>query len=135
MRRPNKPIRRRARRPQLEACTPLVAIAAARVVVEEVAVWLGEPSPARYASALAHRARRVFAHSAPFRARVMRDGDAGRDTLHRYVRHWFAARLREERPDCFARLPADFAWGGELSARATSFQTPTTSPCRRGRDC
>lgn len=120
--RPTKTVlpRRRARRPQLEERTPLVAMAAAQTVVEEVAAWLGEPLPARYASGLAHRARRVFAHSPSFRTRIEREGDEGRDTLYRYLRHWLMARLREDRPDCFARLPREFAWGGELPPRPTA---------------
>ena len=106
---------RRARRPQLEAETPIVAIAVARQVVEEATRWLGEPLPSRYAAGLAHRARRVFAHSGPYRRRMASAGEAGRDWVYALMRHWLAARLQEERPGAYARLPRGFALGEELA--------------------
>jgi hypothetical protein len=95
----------------LEHRTPLVAIAAARQVVEEASLWLGVPLPTRYAAGLAHRARRVFAHSVSFREKLRRPGDAGRDLLYVFMRHWLAARLHEERPYLYTRLPHGFAVG------------------------
>ena len=104
---------RRARRPQLEAETPIVAIAVARQVMEEAERWLGEPLPSRYAAGLAHRARRVFAHSGPYRRRMAGAGETGRDWVYALMRHWLAARLQEERPGAYARLPRGFALGKE----------------------
>lgn len=103
--------RRFTARPQLEKRTPLVAAAAAQAVVDELSRWLACPLPARYTAGLAHRARRCFAHSPRFRARVSRRSDAGRETLYVFLRHWLAARLHAERPDLFARLPAGYATG------------------------
>jgi hypothetical protein len=68
------------RRPQLERVTPLVAVAAARQVVEEVSVYLDQPLPSRYAARLAHRTRVNFANSASFRGKLSRPGDAGRES-------------------------------------------------------
>ena len=115
LRRPIRPeLRRKARRPQLEHRTPLVAIAAAWQVIEETSLWLGAPLPTRYAHGLAHRACRVFAHSASFREKLCRPGNAGRDLLYVFMRHWLAARLQAERPHLFGRLPSEFRVGAPL---------------------
>jgi hypothetical protein len=96
----------------LERDTPIIAQAAAQQVVEEASRWLGVALPARYAAGLAHRARVTYAHGAAFRQKLRRAGDEGRDTLYAFMRHWLAARLLAERPEWFARLPKDYAWGG-----------------------
>lgn len=111
--------RRHARRPQLERRTPLRPQAAATAIVEALAEWLGEPPPRGYAAGLAHRARRVYAHSAAFRAKMHRRGDASRDLLHVFLQHWLADRLRRERPDLFRRLPAGYATGAALPPGTT----------------
>ena len=103
--------RHRIRAPQIERETGLVPIAAARQVIEEVSLWLGVPLHGRYATRLAFQARRIYVHSASFRAKLRRPGDRGRDTLYVFMRHWLAARFHEERPDLYRRLPAGFATG------------------------
>lgn len=105
--------RRAARRHDLERDTPLVALAAARQVVEEAARWLDEAMPADEAARLAARARLAYARSASFRRALSRRADdADRETLYAFLRHWLAARLHAEEPANFARLPAGYAWGG-----------------------
>ena len=104
-------LRRTARRPQLEVETPLAALAAARCVLDEAAVLVGRPLPERFAARLAHRARRVYAHSDSFRRLVRGSGDRGRDWLHVFLRHWLAALLHEDRPALCRRLPPAFANG------------------------
>lgn len=111
-----RPVSRRCRRPQLETATPLAALAVARQVVEEASLWLGVPLPGRYAAGLAHRARRVYAHSAPFRRRMSGRQDGGRERLYMFMRHWLAARLRLERSDLFQKLPASYRTGSALPA-------------------
>jgi hypothetical protein len=106
----NKPSRK-ARRPVLQRDTPLVPIAAAETVIEEVSQWLGEPLPRRYAAALAHRARRCYAHGHFFRLRLREPGDRGREWLYVFLRHWLAARLQADRPHLYARLPLSFSIG------------------------
>lgn len=110
--------RRRARAPQLEARTPLVALAAARQVVEEAGAWLGVALPGAYVHGLAHRARRTFVHGTAFRRRVARGGEAGRDHLYVFLRHWLAARLQAEQPGLYRRLPRGYAAGAELPPQA-----------------
>lgn len=116
-----------ARRPQIDECRHLVPIAAARQVVEELSVWLGVPLPARYAARLAFQSRRVYAHSGAYRRMVRRRGDAGRDALWMFLRHWLAARLHAERPDLFARLPRSYATGADLPEERPTQVTPASA--------
>ncbi|MFT3870927.1 MAG: hypothetical protein QM715_20935 [Nibricoccus sp.] len=104
----------RTRLPQLERETPLVAIAAARQVLEEVSRYLDDPLPTRYAARLAHRARAIYANSASFRARIKASGDTGRDWLYLYMRHWFAAILKADCPALYDQLPSSFSVGEPL---------------------
>jgi hypothetical protein len=117
---------RRARLPQLEARTLLVAIAAARHVLEEASLWLGEPLPPRYAAGLAFRAKITFAHSASFRRGFSRRADAGRDHLYVYLRHWLAARLHADRPRLFRKLPAGYCTGEPLPASTKALSEGVT---------
>ena len=127
------PLRKRrvAGRPQLERDTPIIAQAAARQVVEEASRWLGVALPARYAAGLAHRARVTYAHGTAFRQKLRRAGDEGRDTLYAFMRHWLAARLHAERPEWFARLPKDYAWGGVELADGRGGVVPKTEDVKR----
>ncbi|HVS52848.1 MAG TPA: hypothetical protein VHD62_10890 [Opitutaceae bacterium] len=106
--------RRRVRRPQLEKETPLVAIAAARRVLEEASLFLGTPLPSRYAFRLAARAAVAFAQSDTFRRGFRHRADGGRERLYVYLRHWLADLLCGEAPALFAQLPRDFCTGAPL---------------------
>jgi hypothetical protein len=99
----------------LEWETPLVPLAAAETVIEEASQWLGQPLPRRYAHALAHRARRCYAHGRNFRRRLRESGDHGRDWLYCFLRHWLAARLQADCPHLFVRLPLSFSSGQALA--------------------
>jgi hypothetical protein len=99
----------------LERETPLVPLAAAETVIEEISQFLGEPLPRRYAHALAHRARRCYAHGRNFRRRLCEPGDHGRDWLYCFLRHWLAARLQADRPQLYARLPLSFSVGHRMA--------------------
>ena len=109
------PRRRLALRPQLERDTPLVAIAAARQIVEEVSLGLGIFLGGRYATRLAHRAKLTYAHSPSFREKLRRPGDAGREQLYLFMRHCLAARFHAERPELYSALPREFALGEPLA--------------------
>ncbi len=100
---------------RLERDTPLVALAAARQVVEEASLWLAEPLPDAYARRLARVARATYTQSKSFRDKLARSRQATgdeRDCLYAFMRHWLAAGLQRDRPALFARLPQDYAWGG-----------------------
>lgn len=107
-------LRRRARNPQIVPCTQLVPIAAAREVLDEASRWLGVTLPSRYAVRLASHAHLIYANSPSFRRALARPGDAARDRLYLFLRHWLAARLHAERPALHARLPRDYNTGAPL---------------------
>ena len=104
-------------------------------MIEEASLWLGTPLPSRYAAGLAHRARRIFAHSAVFRRRMCAREDGGRERLYVFMRHSLAARLQSERPHLFARLPTGYRAGAPLPpasrpAHAASEPSPLSVECR-----
>lgn len=107
------PAKRRHLQPQIALRTQLVPLTAAREVVDEASHWLGQRLPTRYAFGLAARAHVTYANSPSFRRTVEGLGDAGREKLYLYLRHWLAARLHTERPHLFARLLRDYATGAE----------------------
>lgn len=116
---------RAKRRHELERDTPLVALAAARQVVEEAERWLAVGLPVGEAERLAGKARTAYAKSESFRRKLARRADdADRETLYAFMRHWLAARLHEEAPECFARLPAGYAWGGAELPGGSSGRLP-----------
>ena len=129
--RASAPSRRRTLLPQLEKETPLVAIAAARRVVEEASVYLGVLLPSRYAFRLAARAHLAFAQSPTFRRGFRHRADGGRERLYVYLRHWLAAILYDDAPALFARLPTGYRTGQPLPDRAPSnFDGPLSPDAR-----
>lgn len=107
--------RRKARNPQIVSRTQLVPLAAAREVLDEASRWLGVTLPSRYAVRLASHAHLIYANSPSFRRALARPGDAARDRLYVFLRHWLAARLHAERPALYARLPRTYSTGEPLS--------------------
>jgi hypothetical protein len=100
--------------PHIESDTPIVPRAVAEAVWEEAAVWLDEPLPRRWRSELIARANTVYARNARFRRTLRRDGDAGRDWLWAFMRHWLTALIRRHRPHLHARLPQSYNNGDAL---------------------
>jgi hypothetical protein len=101
-------------RTRIEDDTPLHPRAAAELVCEETSLWLAEPFPPEWAGELAERANVVYQHNARFRQLLRRHGDAGRDWLIAFMRHWLYALLDSRRPDLCHRLPRSYAVGREL---------------------
>lgn len=97
--------------------TPLVPVAAADAVIEEVEQYLGRsvPDARGLAADIAEDAEMHFETNARFRRRIQ--GRSGRDALYAFMRHWTAARLRQTTPALFRRLPASFANGEPLPRR------------------
>jgi len=111
--------RRRKPRTGIEADTPLVPRAVATAVVEEAGVWLQQELPPKWVNVLVTRASTLYTRNARFRRRLNAPGNAGRDWLWAFTRHWLAALLLKHRPDQYARLPPGYQIGRALpSVRA-----------------
>ena len=94
--------------------TPIIPRGVAERVCEEACLWLGEPFPRAWVAELAERASVVYQHNAGFRRLLRRRGNAGRDWLWAFMRHWLCALLASRRPDLYRRLPAPYAVGRDL---------------------
>jgi hypothetical protein len=105
---------RERRRARVEHTTPLVPAAVARGVWSEASVYLGEELPRSWVPRLVAKAETLCAHNPGFRRRLWSAGDAGRDWLWAFMRHWLAARLHKHRPDLLVRLPAAYSNGEPL---------------------
>jgi hypothetical protein len=101
-------------RTRIEDDTPVVPRAVAELVCEEASLWLGEPFPRAWLTELAESANVVYQHNAGFHRLMRRPGNAGRDWLIAFMRHWLCALLASRRPDFCRRLPGSYAVGRDL---------------------
>jgi len=101
-------------RRRIQNDTPIVPRAVAEAVWEEACVWLGEELPCEWVRRLAVRANMAYTCSDSFRRNLHRPGDAGRDWLWAFTRHWLAALIRKHRAHLHHRLPASYNVGGAL---------------------
>ena len=85
-------------RTRIEDDTPIVTRAAAERVCQEASLWLGERFPRGWATELAERANVVYQHNARFRRLLRKPGNAGRDWLYIFMRHWLSALLASRSP-------------------------------------
>ncbi len=105
-----------ALRPGIERDTLLMPWLVADAVLHEAAAHLPTEIPPAWADWLDARAERCYARHPHFRRLVRRRGVAGRDTLHRFFRHWLASRLVRERRVARRRLPKEYCFGGAWPA-------------------
>ena len=101
-------------RPGLERDTLLMPWAIAESVCGEVSRFLDVELPDRYALWLEAKAERCYAGNRHFHKLMRSCGNAGRNRLYAFMRHWLAGFLKLERPDLFACLPEDFVLGRRL---------------------
>jgi hypothetical protein len=94
-----------------------VPSAVAIAVWEEASVWLDAPLPRRWIGELIERADAVYRHSPRFRQLLRQPGNAGRDWLWSFTRHWLAGLLIKHRPALAARLPSGYKIGHPLPSR------------------
>ena len=97
----------------LERDTLLMPDVIAENVVGEVAQFLGEEFPARYAIWLAAKAELCYSARRQFYRRL-RGRDDPRAWLSVFMRHWLASFLHLERPDLYDCLPREFGNGRQL---------------------
>ena len=108
--------------------SPVVPQAVAAGVWEEVSVWLDEELPPEWRVRLMERAEAVYASNTRARRRLRGGGDAGRDWLWTFMRHWLASFLARHRPDLHARLPASFNVGRPLPPGVQKPKEPVAGP-------
>ncbi len=97
------PVTRAKKHPDLERDTPLVALAAARAVLESRSAQLDRPLPDSLARQLARRAKVHYVHSPVFRRRLRAPGNRGRDTLHAFMHHWLDEWFADPTPAARSR--------------------------------
>ena len=101
-------------RPGIERRTLLMPWIIADSVLGEAARWLHTDLPPEWAEWLDARAGRCFARHRQFHRLISANGNsgnAGRDQLYKFMRHWLAGRLARERTALYRRLPPGYALG------------------------
>ena len=109
-----------ALRPGIERQTELMPWVIADSVLGEASRWLGTDLPPEWADWLDARAERCFARRGQFRRLISARGNcgnAGRDNVYRFMRHWLASRLARARPALYRRLPPSYSFGAALRRR------------------
>jgi hypothetical protein len=106
--------RARQRRPRIEADTPIVPRAVAAAVCEEASVWLEAELPRSWIVILAVRANEIYVHNPRFRRLLQRPGNAGRDWLWSFNRHWLSGLIWRYSRELHARLPVAYSVGQPL---------------------
>ena len=90
--------------------------AIAESVVSEAGCFLNAELPASFAERLAAKAHHLYPRHAHFKKMLNRPGNAGRNNLYMYMRHWTAGWLKRERYALYKRLPWSFDNGQPLPA-------------------
>ncbi len=71
----------------------------------EACAWLDADLPRPWVNRLAARARAVYARNPRFQKIIRRNGNAGRDWLWAFTRHWLAALIQSTAPPCTPGCP------------------------------
>jgi hypothetical protein len=101
-------------RPGLECDTQIMPWLIAETVCAEVSQFLDVELPARYAVWLEAKAERCYSGRRRFYKLMRGRGNAPRDWLYVFMRHWLASLLHLERPDLVRCLPVEFSYGRRL---------------------
>src|SRR5271157_4237293 len=101
-------------RPGLERDTQLMPWLVAETVCDEVSQFLGLDLPARYAVWLEAKAELCYSGRRHFHKLMRGRGNAPREWLYVFMRHWLASILHLERPDLCRCLPMSFVYGRRL---------------------
>lgn len=101
-------------RPGLERDTLLMPWLIAETVCDQVSQYLDVELPDRYAVWLDAKAERCYSGRRRFYKLMRGRGNAPRDWLYVFMRHWLANMLYLERPDLVRCLPVDFSYGKPL---------------------
>ena len=99
----------------IESDTPIIPAIVAEAVMYEVEVHcpvhtdLTIEQTDETIQELADKAEAIYSANPNFRRKVKSAG--GRNYLYGFMRHWYAAWLKDHRHECFKALPADFCLG------------------------
>lgn len=94
--------------------TPLLPHFIADAVVAEASGFLLTELGDDLAPRLAARADHLYQVNPDVRRKLRAKGNAGRDYLYSFMRHWLHGLLKAEQPRLADRLPASFANGQAL---------------------
>ncbi|HSX23393.1 MAG TPA: hypothetical protein VLE97_11520 [Gaiellaceae bacterium] len=118
---------------RIEGDTPILPHIVADAVIGEIErctpLELSAAEERDLADRLADRANAIYANNDRFRRKIRARGNAGRDALYAFMRHWIASELKKTRPRVFAQLPQRFMVGEELDCDALR-----PAHARRGRN-
>ena len=95
----------------IETDTPLLPLFIAEAVVAEASGFLKAELSDDFARRLAERAEHLYRVNSDVRRNLRAKGNAGRDYLYSFMRHWLHDLLKTEQPRLADRLPAAFALG------------------------
>jgi len=109
----------------LERDTLLAPEWIAESVVQEAERFLQADLPENFVARLAAKAEYLYPRHTQFKKLLNGPGNAGRNNLYRFMRHWMAAWLKRERFALYRKLPASFGLGQALPV------TRPQSQCRR----
>ena len=98
----------------LECDTLLMPDVIAENVVREAERFLNADLPAGFAERLAARAHHIYPRNKHFKKVLNRPGNAGREYLQMFMRHWTAGWLKRERNPLHKKLPYSFGMGQRL---------------------
>ena len=98
----------------LERVTLLMPDAIAESVVQEAERFLQVRLPDEFAERLATKAHRLYLRHQHFHKMLNRLGNAGRNNLYMYMRHWTAGWLKREHYALYKKLPWSFGQGQPL---------------------
>ena len=88
--------------------------AIAESVVQEVERFLQADLPEDFATRLAAKAEHLYPRHKHFHKMLNRPGNAGRNNLYMYMRHWTAGWLKRERSALYKKLPWSYGQGQAL---------------------
>ena len=91
----------------------------AESVVQEAERFLNADLPDNFAARLAAKAHYLYPRHKHFHKGMNRPGNAGRENLHMFMRHWTAAWLKRERYALYKKLPWAYAQGRPLPAESS----------------
>lgn len=107
---------RRGKKPvgKIEDETPIMPIVIADSVIRELlAFGIELPNPDEYADELATRADTAYQHNDDFRKKIRSAGNAGRDWLYAFMRHWLSSLVQKKDRAAYAKISPEFRMGHE----------------------